>query len=638
MFRNPRPLTVIAALALVVAACSGPSTNETTSPSRGDADTVTTTAAETTPPVDSPSPSSAPIVYEPIPVDEAVAALDDPDTAVQGVLGILDELNIGVYTSDGVQVLAGSETGPDDLYVLTEFLPGLAVAAHRTGPTMEQYVTDLETVLQSGLSPKELADAYPIMIATLPDHPMSRVLKALDVDFSPDARLTRLEAWLLMLVWVPPNGGGTAREARAGGTTREVDPIFATASAPIAVPATDVRCPATGDGSEPGYDLAAQYGNQAKDEAGQALQDLVAEGTVGETAGTTAKWLQGFGKVVGKLVLLVDLAKVAQIMVNTDVRMDFKPISTHKVHTTEGETYEDKLVEVTVDVVYLGSTAAFEASCSYVWILGLPDPNTPIEGAEVAFSIDKTLSEHGFAQHREENGSSVRITDADGRWTGWFRPKDEKPDSAQKLSDAFIHEATGTFSVTVSLTTAMGQLFNLFSGYELVVNFLGLNTKEGEITVRWHNPAARIVIENSMGGFTGVRRLTLETCDGRNWTGSFFVDGELVTPEGHMEVTAENPVEVTVDPASGVGEGQFSFDRVLTGAGPDVTFEADRTQPTQVNFELRDDGMVMATLNFQPGSQVVTGHTSNGSFSASRPIDPWTEVYTGKIEPATCDG
>ncbi|NOX23526.1 MAG: hypothetical protein GXP36_10605 [Actinobacteria bacterium] len=630
MFRNPRPFAILTALALVVAACSGTSTSETTSTSRGDADTVTTAGAEAIP----PDSSSAPIVYEPLPIDEAVAALEDPDTAVQGVLGILDELNIGVYTTDGIQILAGSETGPDDLYVLAELLPGLAVATQRPGPTMGQYITDLETVLQSGLSPEELAAAYPILTATLPDYPMSRVLEALDVDFSPDARLTRFEAWLLMLVWVPPNGG----TAQGVGTAQGAGPIFATAIpaalTTAAVPAAEVRCPATGDGSKPGYDLASVYGSKAKDEAGKALQDLVAEGAVGESAEKTATWLKGFGEVVAKYTLLLDGAKIAQIMANTDIRVNTEPISTHEVHTTEGETYEDKLVEVTVDVIYLGSTAATEGACAYVGMLGLPDPNTPIENAQVDFYIDNTLREHGYARHRVENGASVRFTNANGRWTGWFQPKDEKPDSAQKLSDAFIHKAQGTFGVTVSVTTAMGQLFNPFSGIEL----FGLYTVEGEITVGWHDPAARIEIENSMGGFTGVRRLTLETCDGQNWSGNFFVDGKLVTPQGRAQVTAENPVEVTVDPASGVGEGQFSFDRVLEGAAADATFEADRTQPTQVSFELRDDGMVMATLNFQPGSQVVTAHTPDGSVSVSAPIEPWTEVYTGKIEPATCDG
>ncbi len=612
-------LTTFVVIGLVAAACGTPAPDVSTPP---DPSASTSTApAESEP----PPRSAADLVYQPLSLDEAVAALDDPDTAVQGVLGILDELNIGVYASDGTQILAGSETGPDDLWVMAELLPGLAVSARRPGPTFEDYLVELDKVLASGLTPEELAAAHRVMVNTLPNYPMSRVLRALGVDLSPDERLTRFEAWLLMLVWVPPNGGGSAQ-----GT----GPVLA-AVAPAAL--YQIRCPATGNGSQPGYSLANEYGKRAKDTAADTLRDLIAdEGIGGPKAQKTAKFLKEAGTVVGMAAKVLDAAKIGQILINIDVSVDTEPIATHEVHTTEGETYEDKLVKITVKVVYLGTTASNELGCAIAKNLGLPDPNTPIEGAKVDFRLDDVLSEHGYTRHREENGP-VFTTDASGEWVGWYQPKDEEPESAQKLSDTFLHKERGTYTLTVNVTTAMGQLFNPFSGIEFAMNLLGLNQITGEITVGWHDPAAEIYIERQLGGLYGDMFLTLRTCDGENWTGAMTTRGTLTTAGGSIEVTSDTDLELSVPAETRTGEAPVSINAILEGQIEEATIVNEMTQTGTLQVAIGDDDTATITFDLEQGTQKITITAEGASITRTDVIRPVSDSFTAPVEAITCE-
>jgi hypothetical protein len=627
MFRAPRRFAAFAAFVLVVAACSGTTTSGTPSASNGEDGTVTTAGSGAALPG---SPSAA-AVSEPLTLDEAVAALDDPATAVQGILGILAELNIGVYTADGDQVLAGSETGPDDLYVLAELLPGLAASARSPGPTMEQYLTDLEELIQTGLTPAELAAAYTVMTETLPDHPMSRVLRELSVDFDPETRLTRFDAWLLMVAWVPPGG-----EASAGGTGLLV------AAAPVAL--GDVRCPATGNGSKPGYDLASEYGKKAADTAGDEIRDQIADGALGTWEGMTgsarnvAERLKSLGELVGKLGKLIDIAKAAQVMVNVDFAVDAAPTSTHRAHSTEREEPEDKAVQITVKATFLGVTSATDAGCAFAGMLGLPDPNTPIEGAQVSLDLDDILAGHGTVRRRQSQLSYRASTDEKGEYIAWYEPKVEKPDSAQKLSDAFIQKAQGTFTISVTWGTALGQLFNIFGGADLLLDILGLNEIQGEITVGWHDPAAEFLVEAPLVGFSGNRAYYLRTCDGVTWTGAALANGTLTTPDGKMTMTVDSDLEVVIPAGSNVGESPVLIETDLDGKIADATLKAFKTETGTLRLELGDDGTATLTVDLREGSQdLVISTPDGGAELKDQPVEPSTETLTAALRPASCD-
>ncbi len=624
MNRAVRRIAVAVVLALVAAACG----SGDTAPGAGPSPATGSVGADTGP--STTATASAPdVTYRPLALDEAVAALDDPDTAVQGVLGILDELNIGVYTADGTPILAGSETGPDDLYVSAELLPGLAASARRPGPTMERYLGDLDQLLETGLTPAELAAVYTVMTETMPDHPMSRVLKTLGVTFEPDARLTRFEAWLLLVSWVPPNGAA----ARGGG------PVVAVA-APAAL--YQVRCPATGDGSPPGYDLADQYGKGAADKVGDEIRDQLADGALGQWEGSSgsvtkvAGTLKSIGDIVGKLAKLIDIAKAAQVMVNVDFAVDAEPVSTHKPHSTKNETPEDKRVQITVTATFTGVTAATEGACAFAGTLGLPDPNTPIEGAQVSLLLDDTLAAHGYVRRRSSQLTARASTDENGQYIAWYEPKVEEPKSAQRLSDAFLRKTQGTFTISVTWGTALGQLFNIFGGADLVLDILGLNEIDGEITVGWHDPVARIRIGAPLVGFVGDREILLETCDGVEWTGTLKMDGTLTTPEGTMWVEENTPLSVTVPAGTTSGQNTLQFERTLDGQAAEVTFHVERTQTGTLRLELREDGMAKVDLDQQPGSQVIEASTPDGNLVYSTTLEGTSESYTVPIEPADC--
>ena len=89
--------------------------------------------------------------WRPVP-EEAAAALLDPNRVEEGVWFLLRGLGIGVYTGDGYQVLAGSETGPQDFWIYDFEVPLMVRMAQEPSRPFSEFLPLLtELGLKSGL-------------------------------------------------------------------------------------------------------------------------------------------------------------------------------------------------------------------------------------------------------------------------------------------------------------------------------------------------------------------------------------------------------------------------------------------------------------------------------------------------------
>lgn len=623
-WRTVRRFQVLAVSFVVVAsACSTSAENAV--------ETAVTVEVTGTTPATSATATSAPVAATPgLSLDEAVAALSEESTAVEGLTAILDLLNIGIYRADGTPALPGSEDDPDDLWLLEELLPGLAAAAQVPGPTFAEFAAMLPGATEEGITATDLADAFVNMLESLPEYPMSRVLKALEVDFSPEGQLSRLESWLLLVSLAPSNQSATAAAAPT---------LLVMASNSLL--AADVKCDEVkGDGSLSGFSLAMSFLGGANGEAESAILDQLADGAVSSTAVTTvAKTVKAIGTALGKINKLLDIAKVAQIIVNTEARVYPFTDYAHEVHDTQGETGNSNRVQLTADVVFGGVTAATELHCKFAGMLGLPAAGTPIEGAQVTVTLDEVLIAHGT--WKWEGQSPVRVsTDATGRAIGWYTPKDENPDAAQELGDPFVQREEGSFTASIDVMTAMGQLFNLFAGVELAADILGIKDITVPLTVGWHDPAVHLSHVVPMTGFwTGNWALDLQTCDGTNWSG-FIVSNATASVQGAtMSMIGDSPISFVVPAGQSTIEVPVTVATTFSTQVEDADVTNEITQSGTIIVDLSSQGtQARIDLNLDAGTQDVLVQVPGFSLPGAGATEASSQSFTVPIQRPACEG
>lgn len=641
--RGVPTLCSLAASSLLLASCSGSETpadgasGEVASPAPTSVEEAVGSGGEPDASPADTSPTSVadevtpPLGYRPVGLDDAIGELGDPATRLNGVIGIFDELGIGVYTASGTSILAGSETGPDDLWVAAEFLPGIELALDRPGPLMPDYLAVLGARLGLDLTPAELAATYEVMLQELPDYPMSRVIRALDIEFVPSERLTRFEAWLLYLVWLAPNGPVAGPVGFASVDRRSAD--------------ADTPCGPTGAGGEPpGYSLADQYGATAADAAGGEIQTAIAEGALGNWAGSSgsaakvAGALDSIGKwVIKPITMARDGLSAMQAALNIDVAVDTEPISTHEVHDGEGETKQDRRVEVTTTVRFAGASASDESDCAALAALGLPPPGSPIEGAQVEFVLDGDLAEHGTVRRRSDQNSARASTDAAGQVVVWYEPNPERPESAQSLGDAFEHRVQGTFTVSVNATAALGQLFNVFSGWEFALDLLGLNEIDGEITVRWHDPAAELLVVEPLPGWNGESTLRLRTCDGIEWSGSLDAAGSREAGGQPLTIVSFSELQLSMPSGSTQASAPVLFENTVTATVPEGSAVTTTAQTGTATLRISENGEATVELDLEAGTSDVVVTAAGQTVTTSGTVDAFTRSSTAQLVPADCD-
>ncbi len=148
----------------------------------------------------------------PPPVEEVVALLEDPTSAREGVMGLLANLGVGVYSAEGEQILAGSETRPEDFWLFEFEVDYLAYMAGKPPEPFAEYHTWLTQLGYTG-GEADLQAIYRRVYATYPEAFLPQFFEASGVRFEGETQLTPLHSWLLLLdTFVPPNGQPAARQ------------------------------------------------------------------------------------------------------------------------------------------------------------------------------------------------------------------------------------------------------------------------------------------------------------------------------------------------------------------------------------------------------------------------------------------
>lgn len=606
--RTPRRLGVVAiAVALVAAACSASSATIPTSGSP--VEQQSTLPADTTPPRSVPK----------MDLSEAGGALEEPDTAIDAVITILDVLNIGVYQNDGTPIVTGTERGPDDLWLSMAEVSGLAEAARRHTVPFGRMTELLNKLAGTDLSNDEVVSTYREMVATLPDHPMSRVLNSLAVDLRADGEITPFDGWLLLIAMAPPSTYGQG-EAMAG--YRESD-------APTAIRAGSDGCPPVGAGNaDPDYGLAQSYVDKTAGSLEGAVVDELAEGTTSTgmaTASNVAGWWKKLSGALSHATELLDVSKIWAVYENIEPTLDVSKPSVHKVHDTQGKTVEKERTEIVASVRWKGMGDG-SGSCFASRALGLPPPG-PLENAGVKITIDDTLAMHGWIRRHGDQNTARQLTDATGTVQDWYEPKNERPKSAQRLGAAFERRASGKISAEFDFAGAFEQFLNPYGAIEAVFDVFDVNVIEYPLQVVWHDPAARatVVIDLSPP-WSGAAAIDLKTCDGKRWTGSLTLDGSLSIAGGTMTQKGDIDLALDVEGNTATTEFVFPVSATMTASG----FTVDNQISSQQRLTLtlpEDSGPVSIDLETIGGSQTITG--PGGTVTGS--VDSWMGRFSAPL-------
>ncbi len=479
----------------------------------------------------SPFPVSHPAIYEAhknpsrvkLNVKDTVAALSSPTSAERGVWSLLANLGIGVYTGHGVQVMPGSETGEKDFWLYAFEIQDLAKMAQQPAG----HVSDLAKALNEWgfpIKPDQLVALYRDMFASRRAAFTARLFHAWHVPLGKNPRLTRLQAWLLLISLLPPNGSHTlfGHNDNENGFYRFASRIFHYLI-PVAQAGTTSANQGKfhGNGAPSNYAMAAQYGAAAMDKVKDATFDELKKrgGSIEKLVDLNEK----ISKVAGFIGKIKDAATMVELYANIRIDMDVSPASVHMVHDTQYEEVGDKKVTITVTVNYDGPKPG---SINYGVLsrvkLDLPKPG-PLKDAGVRFRFDDFLKKHGYSYDPNWTNRTRLLTNSQGKAVIQYETKKERPREAQKSK--YIAHGQGAVVAEVDLAGAAHQFFNPFASLEILSDFLDLYTMSYPITVTWHILPGRELDLRHLYESGELVTGRAYTCDGMHWKGSLKVKG-----------------------------------------------------------------------------------------------------------------
>ena len=321
-------------------------------------------------------PLAAQIKLSPIETAEAIA---DPEKVGIGVWSLLANLGIGVYTSDGEQILAGSELSEHEFWLYDFELPLLAHMAQGGRRPFSMTTSRLTAVGFEGNS-IDLIRTYRDTYALNSDKFLVQLFKAMDVNFRDGIELTPLQEWLLMLdTFVPANGSLVSK----GGYLFSVLP----GREAFPVSAQGVPC-----GFITGGQVQANWG---------IIQS-------GSNIGAFLEAEAAYYAIHGML-----LAQSAQ------ATLEASPNSAHEGHGGPGDVID---FTATVTMAFVPQNIPVGGTQCGVLVNLDPPLIGPQQGVEIRWDIPEVLSEHGSVD-TPEGGAS--LTDYQGQSKVQFQARQE---------------------------------------------------------------------------------------------------------------------------------------------------------------------------------------------------------------------
>lgn len=493
------------------------------------------------------TPAGGPVVVPPDPalltrpIEDAVALLSDPATAEDGAWVLLAGLGLGVYSGAGEQLLAGSESGPDDLWLLDGAVPGLARLAHGEPLGFDRFHAALAA---DGLelTEDELRAIYHAAVRLEPQRPLARVLTAWPVDLTdPELELTPLQAWLLLLGLLPANpepGGAEPLAAPRSGMAAVAD--LSRAAARGLVRAADDCELISGSGATSGWDLMQGLADRAESSArGEALDEL--ESQLGGRTGPAMSALDGWSSRLAKALEAVTVL-LALDSISTELTVD--QASVRRLQDREPDGSQAVVLTAAASSEHVPPVRCGE-------LTGVELPGGPLEGARVHYELDGDLAQHGHL--RPPGGDAWQQLDVSGRSEVRYETIRDDPPDAHRHAPAQHRSGTVTARFD-SLLHAMGEPLDLFANVELVAGIAGMFDRTTTIEVRWHEIEGHGSEQGPVQAFDTVTtalgdvvQVDLVSCDGGrgSWHGTvhhvdFFdipwtAEISFAFPEGQVE-------------------------------------------------------------------------------------------------------
>lgn len=333
--------------------------------------------------------------------EAAAAALGDPDQVEMGVWFLLRGLGIGVYTGDGKQILAGSETKPKDFWIYDFEVPLLVRLAKESPRPFSAFQPQLHNLgLES--SQEEMLKLYKDIYEANSSAYLARLFAAMGLQFEGDPAITPLQEWLLLLdTFVPPNPSTT--------TTRQEEPL---------------RMGSAGSGmlalSRPGV-----INRSAQTDACGWIQGGAFHANWGLVNSNSAAAADVFG--AGEVYYAIHgplLARsvTAKLLPNKD--------SAHEGHGTPGDSIT---FDVTLDTNYRvdGFIPIGSPTCGFLINRDPPLKSGGLPPAKVWWRMDSEFNDHGSfndVRGRVFDGSHPTETDASGKTSITFQARQEPAD------------------------------------------------------------------------------------------------------------------------------------------------------------------------------------------------------------------
>lgn len=486
--------------------------------------------------------------------------LTDPGKAQQGVWSLLANLGIGVYTGTGKQVMPGSETSEDDFWLYDFDVPGLARMANQPGG----HVGDLSKALTKWgypITSGELVGLYRDMFASRKDDFTPRLFRIWHIPLGDNPRLTRLQAWLLLVSLIPSNGGriAYAQTERSHGAD-----ALATLLGRYLISEAHAGTPGAqgikiqGDGSPSNYAVANHYFHEAVGDAKGALLNNMEKSN--KTIEKLVKLNGKISDVAGFIGKVKDAATMVELYSYFTMDMDVNPPSVHMVHDTQYEYLGDEKVRITVTIRYQGPKPG-TINHGVLSIIKLDLPKTgPIKDAGVRLRFDQFLIKHGYSYDPNWTNRTRMLTNAKGKVILDYETKNERPRAAQKMKT--VASGQGFVTAEVDLAGAAHQFFNPFASFEILSDFLDMYTMRYPIIVSWHVPPQEFTLQytNQIGEKVTVKA---HTCDGIHWRGHTTQNANWYDDDGPHSIKSTGAF--TLQEHHGIGKGVVPTSGEITG-------------------------------------------------------------------------